>query len=368
MKKLYKEVKENQGVVVARNLVKQILESNNWNVSKTANILWCSRKCIRRARDDIPEDKSKAPKSKLHLKFTPIDLENLILLERQKTRYWRIRLSKHLKLKYSIHFSSSTIWKIFRRNNIEKHIYKRTYWSSKPLYDYENILPFEYWQVDTKHIEDFNALWSLCFIPRKNNLPLYQWTYIDAKTKFKFIAYSYKLRPDFWFMFILLIATYLRWMWIHHHLNFQADNWPADFCWWSKKKEEEWNSILKLLNCSFISIPAWKKYLQWVVERSHRTDDEELYRPYLDRMTDINSFTNHASKYIFTYNTFRSSFGIWMNWKSPVEKLKECNILHSSKFNAFPVFVLEDLEKIGGTYLRDHYRYLNSYTFKIDKN
>lgn len=40
MKKLYKEVKENQGVIVARNLVKQILESNNWNVSKTASILW----------------------------------------------------------------------------------------------------------------------------------------------------------------------------------------------------------------------------------------------------------------------------------------------------------------------------------------
>lgn len=357
MKKLYEEVKKNQGVVVARKLVKQILESNNWNVTKTSKILWCSRKCIRRARDDISEDKSRTPKSILHFKTTPIDLENLILLEREKTRYWRIRLSKHLELKYSINFSSSTIWKIFRRNKVKKHIYKRTYWSSKPLYDYENILPFEYWQVDTKHIEDFNALWSLAFIPRKNKLPLYQWTYIDVKSKFKFIAYSYKLRPDFWLMFILLIATYLRWMWINHNLTFQVDNWPADFCGWSKKKEEDWNNVLKLLNCSLVSIPAWKKYLQWVVERSHRTDDEELYRPYLERMTNINSFVHHAFKYIFTYNTFRKSFAIWMDWKSPIEKLKECNILHSSKFNSFPVFILENLEKIGGTYLRDHYQF-----------
>lgn len=359
---LYEKVKINQWVEVARSLVLEILNNNNWNVSKTSNILWCSRKTIRRARDWSLEDKSKTPLT-TNLSKINIDFENLILLERQKTKYWRVRLSKFLKLKYSLDFPSSTIWKIFRRNKVEKHTYKRTYWTSKPLYDYENILPFEFWQVDTKHIEDFNALGKLCFIPRKYNLPLYQWTYIDVKTKFKFIAYSYKLRPDFWLMFILLIATYLRWMWINHHLTFQADNWSADFCWWSKKKEEDWNNILKLLNCSFISIPAWKKYLQWVVERSHRTDDEELYRPYLDRMTDINSFISHSSKYIFTYNNFRPSFGIWMNWKSPVEKLKECNILHSSKFNSFPVFIFENLEKIGGTYLRDHYLLKIFFTF-----
>ena len=82
----------------------------------------------------------------------------------------------------------------------------RKKWVPKPIYDYENILTFEYWQINTNHIEGFEALWELCFIPRKYKLPLYQWIYIDAK--FKLIAYSYRLRSDFWLMFILLI-TYI---------------------------------------------------------------------------------------------------------------------------------------------------------------
>lgn len=353
MKWLYEEIKKNQWVVTARSLIKSILNKNNWNVSKTSNILWCSRKTVRRAREWTLEDFSRAPLTTNKSK-TNYDLENLILHERNVTKYWRIRLTKHLQLKYWIIFSSSTIWKIYKRNKVKKHVYSRKWWKSKPLYDYENIMPFEYWQVDTKHIEDFDALWELCFIPRKYKLPLYQWTYIDVKTRLKFIAYSYSLSSDFWLMFILTIVTFLRWMWIDYHMNFQADNW-SEFCWGSKRKEESWNNIFNPLNCSFKSIPAWKKYLQGVVERSHRTDDEELYRPYLDRMTDINAFIYHASKYIHTYNCYRPSFGISMNWKSPIEKLKECNILHSCKFNDFPVFILENLAKAGGTYLKDHY-------------
>jgi len=357
MKWLYAKHKEKQKVVSARSLVIDILEENNWNVSKASRILWCSRKTVRRCRDWTLEDYSRAPLT-TNTSKTNSDLEKLILSERKITKYGRVRLAKHLNLKYWIDFPSSTIWNIFKRNNIEKHVYKRVAWNSKPLYDYENIMPFQYWQVDTKHIEDFDALWKLCFIPRKYNLPLYQWTYVDAKTKFKFIAYSYSLCSDFWLMFILTIATFLRWCWINYHLEFQWDNWPADFCWGSKRKEEKWNNVLSSINCSFKSIPAWKKYLQGIVERSHRTDDEELYRPYLDRMKDINSFNYHASKYIHTYNCYRPSFGIWMNWLSPLEKLKECNILHSSKFNDFPVFILDNLAKKGGTYLKDHYLFL----------
>ena len=351
---LYEKIKNNQWVEVARSLVRQILQENNQNVTKTSRILWCARKTIRRARDWTLKDYSRAPLSLCKYK-TKEDLENLILNERKITRYWRIRLSKHLKLKYWIVFPSSTIWNILKRNNVKKYKYSRKAWKSKPIYDYENIKPFEYLQVDTKHIEDFEALWNLCFRLRKYKLPLYQWSCIDAKTKFKFIAYSHSLRPDFWLMFILLIASFVRAMWIDYHIEFQGDNWPADFCWWSKKKEEYWNKILKNINSSFKSIPAWKKYLQGIVERSHRTDDEELYRPYLGRVDNIESFLNHASKYIHIYNNFRPSFGIWMDGLSPLKKLKQCDILFPDKFNSFPVFLLENLEIIGGTYLKDHY-------------
>ncbi len=356
MKWLYEKMCTKQGVESARILARSILEENKGNVSKTAYILWCSRKTVRRSRDGPIENISRAPKTP-HNKKTSSDLEWLVLQERNKTKYWRVRLAKYLFLRYGITFSSSTIWNILKRNKVKKHHYSRRKWDSKPLYDYQNILPFEYGQVDTKHIEDFEALWELCFILRKYNLPLYQWTYICAKTKYKFIAYSHSLSSEFGLMFILTIATYLRSMWIYYHMEFQWDNGPADFCGWSKRKENQWNAILNNINCCFKSIPAWKKYLQWIVERSHRTDDEELYRPYLDRMKSLPNFLNHSSKYIYTYNNYRPSFWIGMNGLSPIEKLRSCNIILPTKFNNFPVLILDNLAKIGGTYLKDHYQF-----------
>lgn len=184
----YEEIKRNQGVVVARQIVRQILAKNNWNVSYVASILSCSRKCIIRARDWTLEDYSRDPKT-IPKKQTKKEFEELILFWRKKTHYWRVRLFKHILLILGITIPPSTIRNVLRRNNVEKHNYIRPKYSSKPLYDYDNILPFQFWQVDTKHIEDFNALWELCFIPRKYNLPLYQWSYIDVKTKVNLLLF-----------------------------------------------------------------------------------------------------------------------------------------------------------------------------------
>lgn len=351
---LYEKHRREQGEEAARSLTRSILEQNKGNVSKTSFILWCARKTVRRSRDGPLKDISRAPHTS-HISQTPNNLEWLILQERETTKYGRVRLAKHIFLKYGLSFPSSTIGKILKRNKVQKYNYSRKKWIPKPLYDYENILPFEYGQVDTKHIEDFEALGELCFIPRKYNLPLYQWSYICVKTKYKFIAYSHSLCSDFGLMFLLFISTHLRSMGIRCHIQFQWDNGPADFCGGSKKKEEDWNGVLKHLNASFVSIPAGKKYLQWVVERSHRTDDEELYRPYLERMKSLPNFLYHAEKYIHTYNTYRPSFWIGMEGKSPVEKLRECHILHPTKFSTLPVLILENLAQIGGTYLKDHY-------------
>lgn len=44
-----------------------------------------------------------------------------------------------------------------------------------------------------------------------------------------------------------------------------------------------------------------------------------------------------------------------MNGKSPLEKIQDLHILNATKFNEFPVFILENLAKVGGTYLKEHY-------------
>lgn len=105
-----------QGVVSARSLVRIILEQNNGNVSVTSRILWCSRKCVRRARDGTLEDESRRPKS-ISSSQTPSDLENLVLLERKQTRYGRKRLAKKkvfsLYTNRNLIYSKLSAWNIY---------------------------------------------------------------------------------------------------------------------------------------------------------------------------------------------------------------------------------------------------------------
>ncbi|MBI1865245.1 MAG: hypothetical protein HYR98_05895, partial [Nitrospirae bacterium] len=135
------------------------------------------------------------------------------------------------------------------------------------------LLPFEEGQIDTKHIEDFQALGSAVFRLRKFHLPLYQWTYVDAKTKVRFLAYSDTLGQGLGRLFTGLVMLWLRSCELHNPFHMRGDN-GAEWCGGSKATEEEFDCLLACTGASFHSIPAGKKYLQGLAERSHRTDDE----------------------------------------------------------------------------------------------
>lgn len=361
MTSLYHSLKTSQGVTAARSLAKTILKNNKGNVSVTADILGCSRLCVRRARDGTLEDKDRTPHHQPGK--TEESLESLILQERNRTGYGKVRLQKHLKIKYGLALKADLVGKILKRNKVKKQTYKRPK-VSKPLYPYESLLPFEEGQIDTKHIDDFGALGKMVFRLRRYNLPLYQWTYICAKTKIRFLAYSYSLDSQFCILFMGLIIIWLRICGIHTEINFQGDNGP-ELCRGSKRKEENLNELLKTCHAYFRSIPAGKKYLQGIVERSHRTDDEELYRPYLDRISSVSGFMQKAQGWQDTYNSLRPSWGKGMDGKTPLEKLKESDILQAEQILHFPVIILDDLFSVlkSGNYLCNHYHFYIIFTF-----
>ena len=354
MTSLYHSLKDTQGVESARSLARTILDNNNGNVTTASNILGCSRYCVRRARDGTLKDKDRTPHNQP--RKTEESLENFILNVRNDTHYGKVRLRKHIKIKYGISLKVDLIGKILKRNNVKKYVYKRSGKTSKPLYPYDVLLPFEQGQIDTKYIDDFGALGKMVFRLRRYNLPLYQWTYICAKTKIKFHAYSYTLDCQFSVIFITFIVLWLRSCGIKTEINLQGDN-GSEFCSGSKEKEERLNELLKPLNTHFKSIPAGKKYLQGIVERSHRTDDEELYRPYLGRISSVSGFMQKAQGWQDTYNSLRPSWGIGMNGKTPLEKLKESDILQVKQILHFPVIILDDLFSVlkSGNYLCNHY-------------
>ena len=67
--------------------------------------------------------------------------------------------------------------------------------------------PYEQMQADTKHILDAGALPRDVYenIKRKD-LPLYEWNIIDAKTRMRFTAYSYRLNSTLGMIFLLLVV------------------------------------------------------------------------------------------------------------------------------------------------------------------
>ncbi|HUC87784.1 MAG TPA: IS481 family transposase [Candidatus Binatia bacterium] len=367
----YHRLRDSQGPEAARELVRSVLDEQHGQVAATASILGITRPTVRRARDGVLEDGDRTPHNQPTK--TTSALETVVLAERKSTGYGRKRLARHLKQTKGLGLSPDTIGNILSRHPVQKQVYTRPS-VSKPLYDYEALLPFSELQIDVKYIEDYGALGKIAFIPRRYGLPLYQWTVIDAKTKTKFLAYSHKLSANYSLWLMQLTIWWLRTHGISCYIHFQADN-GMEFAAGSKRKEALINEVLAYANASFTSIPAGKKYLQGIVERTHRTDDEEFYRPHLPRITTKEQFLVRAQRYQDTFNSLRQHWGRGMNGLTPLAKLDSCQVLTAARKIAFPVLAIDDLfsgvqalnnhatvqtaTQLGGKDLSAHYRFFS---------
>lgn len=339
----------------AREVIKNVLKQKGGNVSKTARILHIQRRTVRRARDGTPEDKSRRP----HASPNKIEsfFENLIVKEGKETGYRYRRLSGFLYDKYGVDIPEGTVKAVLKRNNIRKKTVRTANKRRRPLYDYENLTPFAEMQLDTKHILDLNALPEevYCHILR-HKLPQYEWNIIDAATRIRFTAYSHELSATFGWFFMLIVIHWLRIHGIRHHIHIQGDN-GAEFCSGSKDKEETLNELLKTMDSSFTSIPTGKKYLQAIVENSHRHDDEQFLSIHPIRVRSVSGFIQKAQRWQDTWNAARRSWGIGMYGVTPLTKLRQKNDLLSTHIVQFPVFLMEDVLKWGGSYVPTNYRF-----------
>ena len=116
-----------------------------------------------------------------------------------------------MQKKYGMKVSENTIKAILKRNGVKKNT-KRSYnGKQRALYDYEALMPFSEFQLDTKHLLDKNALPKEVYNHMNEyNLPLYEWNLIDIATRTRFTAYSYELTSVFGFMFIVFNVLWLR--------------------------------------------------------------------------------------------------------------------------------------------------------------
>ncbi|PIY78824.1 MAG: hypothetical protein COY82_00425 [Parcubacteria group bacterium CG_4_10_14_0_8_um_filter_35_7] len=202
---------------------KNIAKNIHCHYNTIGNII---RKCKIYASDEASyylKNNTKIPTNKLNLfdflKSNPRrpksnkrclvdEKENLILKKHEELNHGPKRLFKHLRRQGYDTKNVYTLGKIkgvYKRNKLKTKKIRTFNGERRPLYNYEEIGAFQYLQYDTKEIADRHSLPKEIYNKFKyGKLLKYQWTITDAKTKTRFLAWSYSLSSFFGFKFLEL--------------------------------------------------------------------------------------------------------------------------------------------------------------------
>ncbi|MFH1583984.1 MAG: IS481 family transposase [Actinomycetota bacterium] len=270
--------------------------------------------------------------------------EILIVDKFNECKYGFKRMFRHLKQQgYNIEdvYTLGNIKGVYKRNRFKSKKIRTANGERRSLYEYDLIAAFEYLQYDVKVIADKHALPADIYEKFKDSkrLPKYQWTIIDAKTRTRFLAWSHTRSSFFGFRFLEYTVCWLRSHGISTKINVQMDM-GGEFYSGSKRKQKKWNDHFKHYDV-YVYDTEGAKWKQNLVERSHRTDDEEFYCPRGNEINTITEFFSEAQFWLIYFNN-RSHSGIGMNGLSPKQKLEKLGIINANQICNFPCLILDD--------------------------
>lgn len=290
---------------------------------------------------DFLKNQSRKPKS--NCRSLQKEEEEIIVKKQQDLHYGPKRIFKHLK-RQNLNMAVYTLAKIkgvYKRKKLQVKKVRTANGERRALYNYAQIGAFEYLQYDTKKITDKHSLPLEIYEKFKKNpeLPIYQWTIVDAKTKIRFLAWSHALDSFFGLKFLELVIVWLRAHQVFIKINIQFDG-GSEFCRASKKKLALWNELLKKYDV-FVYDTDGTKWKQNLVERTHRIDDEEFYCPRGEYINSKVDFLAEGQHWIFYYNN-RISDSIGLEGITPQEKLAQLGYCNAQEICNFPCLILED--------------------------
>lgn len=287
-----------------------------------------------------------------HKKSAGIKEEKAIirLFKKEKIRVGVKKMRTILKRRYGLNqplgrLTYGQLKGIYKRNKFRVKKVKSANGERRALYDYQALACFEKMHYDVKHILDKHALpEGIYHILSGKDIPKYEWNIIDAKSRTRFIAYSYSLSAEFGLRFVIFVIQYIRS--ITHNLEQSItvglDN-GLEFCCGSKRKEAEWNKLLSVMNAKVYSYEPRFDIRKNLIERSHLSDDEELYIPRGIYMKTKQAFQKEVTDYGYYWNCLRPHSGIGMDDRTPWEMLKKSGLLGTEKLMQFPTLILEDI-------------------------
>lgn len=234
---------------------------------------------------------------------------------------------------------------VYKRQELKTEKTRSCTGEVRHLYDYQVLGCFERLHYDVKYVLDQHALPEDIYrLLSRPDIPRYEWNILDAKSRFRFLAYSYERPSEFGLRFLLFVIQYLRSRLVAYDPSIRIgfDN-GMEFCGGSKRKEEEWNRLLSCADAEIYSYEPRFDIRKNLIERSHLTDDEELYIPRGIYMGTKETFLKEVTGYQHYWNFERSHSGIGMDNHTPFEILKQSGIIGAEKLLRFPVLILDDV-------------------------
>jgi len=302
------------------------------------------RKWLRRYQKEGEEglkDRSHRPH---HIpRRTPPEIEQKVIEARQKTGYGPKRLSLWLQ-RQGILISHHTIRHILERKGLVNRRRQRR----RPLYPahwaWEEDQPLAFFQVDAKDILDKQALGTHLWQHfRRLHLPRYQFTFCDARTRLRFLLFADQLNRTNGLAALIIVLLWLRAHNVQHQVIFQTD-WGQEF---GGDNPEQIAALekrfLNPLGGKLMRYPLGRKQYNGRVERSHRTDDEEFYRPYLLSIHNRQEFLMMAARWVYFYNVLRPHLGAGMDEKPPVEVLYRLGYNGDRRIALLPPIILDPI-------------------------
>ena len=284
---------------------------------------------------------SRKPKS--HSKQANLKEEKQIIDWYEKTKVWPKRLVNNLTSRKEIwNLTLAKVKWVYKRNWFKVQKVRTSNWETRALYDYEKIWAFDDGHYDTKILADSHSLPKEIYNNLKYNehLPIYERNIIFVWCRVRFTWYSRWKSSTFGIQFLVYVISHLRYHWIYCFIHMHTD-WWAEFFSNSETKKQEWNDVLKELDCDIGAYnPNWdiRKNL---IERSHRSDDEEFLIPFWFDMKTLDSFMEKAQWYNDYRNKSRVHSWKWMNNMTPRQKLLSLWFHNADRILDFKVLYLD---------------------------
>jgi transposase len=310
----------------ARQAVLECLESNGGNVTEAARMFAINRSVVydilkKQTEGDL-RDRSKVPKHQPNR--TSPHIEQQVVEAKKKTRLGPQRLSIHVRKYKGIEVPAGTIRHILRRNRdkgpsagpgVRRKREKREF------VDWYSAEPFEIVQVDVKYIRDQKALTKQQIIHLDRcAIPNYQWGAMDVNSRFKLIAYSREKTWTNGLCFYLWVISWLRSHGVTAEIVFTVDN-GEEFGGRSWLKVKELRKLIAGFGCRLIQNRKGHPEENAHLERSHRTDDDEFYRPRALAFHSEQDLLHEAMGYIYYYNNVREHSSL--DYQTPFAYLKQ---------------------------------------------